>query len=176
MLPATPLHIRRCGPNDLPVLSALARSTYRTQFARLWTEPAFDRFLDQQFDPSRMATDLSGDKARFHFAEQCGDVVGYSKLVFDRTPPVGGLPPGVELEKIYFAPVAIGRGLGGQLIDHGMEQATQGGASLIWLDVLKTNDRAQRAYLKRGFQISGEIPFSTDTTDIGFWVMVRRLG
>ena len=176
MAPDVHVHIRRCLPGDMARLSELARSTYRKQFAHLWTEAGFNTFLDQQFDAGRMAEDLSGDTVRFHFAEEAGSVVGYSKLVFDRRPPASELPPGVELEKIYFTPAAIGRGLGGQLIDHGIEQAANAGAPVVWLDVLKTNDRAQRAYMKRGFQIVGDIPFSTDTADIGFWVMARRLG
>lgn len=47
--------------------------------------------------------------------------------------------------------------------------------SNVWLEVLKTNTRAQRLYANCGFQRSGEIPFSTDITDIGMVIMVREL-
>ena len=46
---------------------------------------------------------------------------------------------------------------------------------LLWLDVLKSNVGAQRFYANHGFQVLGEIPFSTDLMQSGMFVMVRLL-
>lgn len=170
------VEIERCRPADREKLEALARAVFNAQFESYWSASGLENYLAEQFDPERIALDLAGDQARFYFVKAEGRIVGYGKLVLQRPIPVGEKDEGAELEKAYFLPEAIGRGLGAELIDHMCHDAEQAGAPMIWLDVLKTNDRAIAAYERRGFAIVGEIPFATDLMDIGFWVMRKNLG
>lgn len=55
------------------------------------------------------------------------------------------------------------------------DRAVQRGERLLWLDVLKSNANAQRFYEAVGFRALGEIPFSTDLTEIGMVGMGLQL-
>ncbi|WP_323570973.1 GNAT family N-acetyltransferase [Pseudomonas sp. Bout1] len=46
---------------------------------------------------------------------------------------------------------------------------------VLWLEVLKTNESAQRFYQRHGFEHRAEIPFSTDIAAIPMVVMSHRL-
>jgi len=54
------------------------------------------------------------------------------------------------------------------------EEARAAGYRLVWLDVLKSNEGARRAYERCGFKTVGELPFATELGEIGFRVMARR--
>lgn len=169
------LAITRCTPDDLPQLETLARDVFNAQFASYFSASGLETYLAQQFDPAQMARDIAGERTRFYFARLDGQVIGYAKLILDRPIPVGDKADGAEIEKVYFMPGAIGLGHGGAVIGHLLHEAAAAGAPFVWLDVLKTNERAIKAYMRQGFEIVGEVPFATDIMDIGFFVMRRVL-
>src|SRR5690348_12381544 len=110
------LEIERCRPADRDRLEALARAVFNAQFASYWSASGLEGYLAQQFNPAQLALDLAGDRVRFYFVKEGGEIAGYGKLVLRQPIPVGDKGDGAELEKAYFLPEAIGRGLGAELI------------------------------------------------------------
>ena len=56
-----------------------------------------------------------------------------------------------ELQKMYFLPVARGRGLGIQMIDHCLQKATQLGYAHCYLETMSYMEANQKLYIQYGF-------------------------
>jgi ribosomal protein S18 acetylase RimI-like enzyme len=91
-------------------------------------------------------------KIPWDIAEQDGAAVGYLSY---QPEPDGR----VKIGKLYVLPAQQRRGYGQQLLAHMCEQARRLGASEVWLQVNKRNERAIGAYLKAGFRIEREAVF-----------------
>ncbi|MFN4314854.1 MAG: GNAT family N-acetyltransferase [Chitinophagaceae bacterium] len=67
--------------------------------------------------------------------------------------PTEGLPTGTaELVKMYLLPVARGKGLGRQLINHSLDWARSAGYQQIYLESMPELRQALKVYEKFGFQ------------------------
>lgn len=71
------------------------------------------------------------------------------------------IPPPVAKDLFYIGHLGIepalrGRGIGGMLIDHLLEQGRRNGFARVALDVSCANPRAQALYERLGFQVTGE--------------------
>jgi diamine N-acetyltransferase len=160
---------------DVQRLVALGRSTYLAHFANIWSADGLQAYLDKQFDFEAITADIAGEQSRYLMVQHNRLLVGYAKLNFNRPIPINAARRGVELQKIYFLPEATGLGLGRQLIDRIVDDASDAGEENVWLDVLKSNEGGRRIYERSGFKVVGEMPFSTDKMQIDFWVMVHDL-
>src|SRR3712207_1359794 len=56
-----------------------------------------------------------------------------------------------EIANVAVAPLARGRGIGGQLLDAAIAAAADHGAEALYLDVRESNARARALYDSRGF-------------------------
>ena len=61
-----------------------------------------------------------------------------------------------ELIKIAVSPKAQSKGLGTKLLETGMQEAEKQGVSHFFLEVRKSNEAAQKLYLRQGFKQTGE--------------------
>lgn len=173
---ANELFIREAGPEDLELVRKIGRETYIDHFSDIWSPPAMERFMAQDFSRDALSTSLAATGAnQWCLAFDADDhVVGVTRVNWSRPDPVDG-DVGAELQKIYFRAAAVGKGYGGKLLAHVIEQATRRGEAMIWLDVLMSNIAAQRFYRRQGFVNIGKIAFDTDKGEIGMQVMKRSL-
>ncbi|OYU09252.1 MAG: GNAT family N-acetyltransferase [Pseudomonas sp. PGPPP1] len=174
------LSIREATKADLDALRHVGCETYRQHFAQIWSPAGLQAFLDQDFAPSVLQSSLeSSDRHLWLIAsDEDSRVVGFSKVNWSTPAPITG-EMGAELQKIYFLKSAAGLGYGKQMLQFISDRAGQRGERLLWLDVLKSNSNAQRFYEAVGFRTLGEIPFSTDLTEIGMVAMglaLKELG
>jgi diamine N-acetyltransferase len=168
--------IRPATLDDLTVLQALGRDSYRDHFASLWTEQGLATFLDRDFSTAALQRSL--DRPEHHrwliAADDAGAAIGFAKLNWSSLQPLSG-KPGAELQKLYLRGCATGQGWGEALMRAAVQQVHVRGESSLWLEVLQTNHRAQRFYQRQGFQMVGDIFFSSDIQAIGMRVMECRL-
>jgi len=174
------LSIREATKADLDALRHVGCETYRQHFAQIWSPAGLQAFLDQDFAPSVLQSSLeSSDRHLWLIAsDEDSQVIGFSKVNWSTPAPITG-EMGAELQKIYFLKSAAGLGYGKQMLQFISDRAGQRGEHLLWLDVLKSNTNAQRFYEAVGFRTLGEIPFSTDLTEIGMVAMglaLKELG
>lgn len=166
--------VRQCCGRDADFLSSFAREIYTAHYAGKWTLDGLVRFLDAEFDASRIRAELEELNVRYLIVDLGERAAGYAKLKSCLNGPIGGERV-LEINKMYFAPWATGLGLGGRLMEHIALQATADGMAALWLQVLKINDSAMRAYQRYGFEPIEERPFWLDGSDVGMWIMRRHL-
>jgi len=109
-----------------------------------------ERFEEYVADPGRVVL----------LAEEHEEVVGYAMLVHgepydDGVRAVVRHRPTTELSKIYVLPTAHGGGVARALMEAVLDVARDSGAAGIWLGTNQANARAQRFYVKSGFEQIG---------------------
>lgn len=175
-MPPSNLVIRRATPDDLSTVQQLGHATYVDHFADLWSAAGLQRFLAQDFASAALQASLAD--TRHHqwllaFSAD-GEALGLSKTNWDQANPLTH-SPGAELQKLYLRRSAVGQGIGERLLEALRHSANERGQRNLWLDVLRSNTRAQRFYARQGFRELGEIPFATDLNEIGMLVMLCEL-
>ena len=138
-------------------------------FARLSDIPRLAELLgflfkqesDFKADPRKQAAGLrlilrDPRRGRIFTARYGGAVIGMVSLLFIISTAEGG--PVVWLEDFVLDPAWRGKGIGAKLLDHAIAYARRRGIKRITLLTDRTNVRAARLYLRRGFQSSDMIP------------------
>jgi ribosomal protein S18 acetylase RimI-like enzyme len=160
---------------DLQVIQRLGRETYQQHFGSLWTPAALARYLDQHFNKEILTQQLRDPLIQYYLPKYNGEPFGIVKVKFKSEQPAPPFDKGFELEKIYLLDQFVGKGFGKLLFSEIIAMAIQRKENFIWLDVLKSNQRARNLYEEQGFITVGEIGFSTDIKNIGMWVMRKEL-
>lgn len=148
---------RDAGPDDATRLAQLFADVFTETFGHL-------------YDPADLAAFLAEHRAR-HWAEQLSDPAfgvrlaqadgapaGYAKLGPLRL-PVEPTKPALELRQLYVAEPWRGAGIAATLMDWTIAEARRRGAGDLYLSVFTQNLRAQRFYLRYGFDIVGPYHF-----------------
>ena len=101
-----------------------------------------DKALDAMFE------NYKKDKAAFFVVEENGEVIGCGGISqLDNYS--GNL---CELQKMYFLPVARGRGLGTKMIDLCLNTAKEFGYEQCYLETMSYMEAAQKLYKRYGFE------------------------
>ncbi|MGB4074125.1 GNAT family N-acetyltransferase [Pseudomonas sp.] len=175
-MPKTDIFIRPANLSDLATIQKLGCETYADHFSFLWSPEGLKNFLAQDFSVEALEMILSHpNKHQWLIAYYSSDLpVGLSKANWSQPNPITNIL-GAELQKIYLLKSFSGVGAGTELLKTTVKNAILRGESSIWLDVLKTNTKAQKFYSRVGFIQVGEIPFKTDLKEIGMTVMACDL-
>lgn len=154
--------IRRVGTGEADALAALSRRTFLETFAADNDPGNLAAYIDLAFDPHTIEEQLRTRGSEFYFAGADDTPLGYLKLNTGaaQTDSVPGKT--LEIERIYLAGEAQGRGLGNALLEFALERARALGCEAVWLGVWERNHRAIAFYTKRGF-----VPFGTHAFVIG---------
>jgi len=168
--------IRPANLSDLATIQQLGCETYADHFSSLWSPEGLKNFLAQDFSTEALELTLSRpNRHQWLIAYDSSELpVGLSKTNWSQPNPVSGLI-GSELQKIYLLKTSSGAGTGTELLKKVIKNSISRGEKSIWLDVLKTNIKAQNFYTRFGFNRVGEIPFKTDLKEIGMVVMACNL-
>ncbi|NIL19477.1 N-acetyltransferase [Pseudomonas sp. AN3A02] len=170
------ISIKQATVSDCAVLRDIGIETYTEHFSAIWSPAGMQDFLDKDFSPESLQDTLERPAAHCWLLarDEQARAVGFAKVNWNRAIPSSD-ETGAELQKIYFLKSEAGKGHGQQLLDHVLQLAHTHQQPLLWLEVLKTNESAQRFYQRCGFERLAEIPFSTDITAIPMVVMSHRL-
>jgi ribosomal protein S18 acetylase RimI-like enzyme len=87
-----------------------------------------------------------------------------------------GIRPAAELSKLYLMPDYQGSGVAAALMEAALATAAEWGVRCVWLGVNQENQRAQRFYVKSGFNVNGTRTFQVGARRENDYVMVRELG
>lgn len=145
------MEIRPATEADIPLLRDLAQRIWRECYPGIITAEQIEFMLGWMYSEDEIRRQLAA-KIPWEIAEQDGIAMGYLSYQLE--------PDGrVKISKLYVLPARQRRGLGQQLLAHICGQARKLGASEVWLQVNKRNERAIGAYLKAGFRIEKEAVF-----------------
>lgn len=145
------MEIRPATEADIPLLRDLAQRIWRECYPGIITPEQIEFMLGWMYSEEEIRRQLAA-KIPWEIAEQDGIAIGY--LSYQLEPDCR-----VKISKLYVLPAQQRRGHGQQLLAHIGEQARKLGASEVWLQVNKRNERALGAYLKAGFHIAKEAVF-----------------
>lgn len=177
--------IRRATASDSEPLAALGAEVFRATFAHSCTEEQLQAFLDEAYTPEAIARDIADSSKDVLVATEndlndsnAGDGSSSSSSIPTPTPTPGGkllgftyltrgssepcvehLERPVELQRLYIALGAHGRGLGKALSLAADDLAREHGFKTIWLGVWEENRKAQAFYRKMGYEHIGEHVF-----------------
>jgi diamine N-acetyltransferase len=154
-----PVTIREGERADAAVLAGFGAATFRAAYAIDVPAAALDDYIARTFGVALQLAELNDPACRFLLAELDDDLLGYA-LLQEAAPSVdipGDRP--VLLDRLYVAPVAQGRGVGGALLDRALREVRAKGQDVLWLSVWEQNPRAIAVYRRWGFVDVGEIAF-----------------
>lgn len=166
--------IRTATASDSKALAALGTEVFTATFAHSCTKEQLQAFLDEAYTPEAVAKDIADSSKDVLVAtEEEGDdgpssstpdggskLLGFMYLTRGSSDPcVEHLDRPVELQRLYIALGAHGKGLGKALSLAADERAREQGFKTIWLGVWEENHKAQAFYRKMGYERIGEHVF-----------------
>lgn len=162
--PASRCHVRRATRADAAALAEVAAETFGLACPPGMSEQSVAAFVAEHLTPERFA-EYVDDPARAVLiaeedAEEGARAVGYAMLVHgepydENARAVVRHRPTTELSKIYVLPTAHGGGVATELLEAALAVARDVGAAGMWLGTNQANVRAQRFYVKSGFEKVG---------------------
>jgi ribosomal protein S18 acetylase RimI-like enzyme len=167
--PAAEVWIEPVDEADLPKVRDLAERIWRSSYAGLLSPGQIEYMLDWMYSLERLRRDWTSGVV-FHWPIVDQIPVGYMATQTDPHAAV------LHLHKLYVLPQFQGKGLGGRLLEHAFQAATQVGCRTVRLHVNKGNLRAIACYHRHGFLKEASV-----VNDIGGgyfmddYVMVRPL-
>ena len=168
------INIRRININDVIELAVIARQTFFDTFTGTCTDEDMQDFLKQFYNEEQLGKELLDPEAFCYFAEANGVPLGYLHFKEDYTNfPLEKKWKALELKRIYVLKAFHGKGIAQRLMDFILNFAAEKKYEMLWLGVWEHNIRAQKFYVKYGFENSGythDFPIgNTPQTDIWLW-------
>ncbi len=150
------LTIRRAGAEDAPAIADVHARSWEATYRGLVADEVIDGVVaGQEERAARISRTLSDPDTPHHFfvGVVADRIVGMADAApsrdADATPTTG------ELQAIYLAPEALGRGIGRALHDAALEDLRARGFTELTLWVLRQNERARRFYRAAGWSPDG---------------------
>lgn len=171
------INIRKAKPSDAAIISLLGRLTFRETFGALFSEHEDDlhEYLNHTFSVAKIASSLAKPKNRYWLSTLNDLPIGYAKQKFLSPHSLITAEPIAQLQKIYVLSEFLELQIGHALLDAVMRQATAAKVNVMWLTVLKTNDRAIRFYHRHGWETVGHDSFTIGSQDFAFLVLKIEL-
>jgi ribosomal protein S18 acetylase RimI-like enzyme len=167
--------VRRAHAADATDIARLGRVTFEQSFGALFRDHDADlrTYLDRTFGDAKIEASIGKPYNAYWIAEQNNVPVGYAKLK-DATPlPGHDGEAACQLQKIYVLADRIGHGIGYALLAPVLAHAAPR-APLLWLDVLRENERAIAFYARFGFAPVGDDTYTIGAQHFRFHLMARR--
>ena len=156
--------IRLIGRNDNTVIADIIRLVM-TEFQAVGCGYSIS---DSEVDD--MYTAYASERSAFYVVELDDRILGCGGF----GPLKGAAEDTCELRKMYFKSELRGLGVGTQLLNLCLQEATKAGFSHCYLETMDTMEQAQRLYGKHGFEYLDKPMGETGHSSCGTW-MARKL-
>jgi hypothetical protein len=143
--------IQKVSSKDLETLVSISRDTFRETFAKDNTPENMQQYLDENFNPEKLARELHNEYSEFYFALADDKIIGYLKTNRGPAQTTAQDDSFLEIERIYVLKEYHGKQAGQILFDTALSRARELGMKYIWLGVWEENPRAIAFYSKNGF-------------------------
>lgn len=164
------VHLATTACVDADELAAVAASTFPLACPPSMAPENIASFIETHLSADRFADYLADPQYAVLIATKNRRIIGYAMLVrgLDDT-------SSAELSKIYVLPELHGTGVSTVLMERSLALAADWSVRRVWLGVNQKNQRAQRFYVRSGFEVSGTRTFQVgDATEDDF-VMTREV-
>jgi GNAT superfamily N-acetyltransferase len=179
------ISIRVAVAEDASLLAALGKETFHDAFSVYPQMPLtmLAAYLEDEFTPAKLATQLADQDAFFLLAELDGVAVGYAKMEANKPLPgasanfsasVSAAKP-IKLKRLYCRQAFLGRGVGARLMERCVSEAIERQHDGIYLTVWEHNQHAQAFYRQWAYEACGTIDFLMGETTLHDIVMQKLL-
>lgn len=151
--------IRRATADDAVLISALATTTFFEAYFVQDESANLAAYIYDSFKPETLRAEIAAPDSRFFIISVDSRAVGYAKTIDNsRVEGIAGEKV-IEIKRIYIVERFWGTGAGKTLLKYCIADARERGFEQLWLGVWEENTRAQRFYLKFGFEQVGTVTF-----------------
>jgi GNAT superfamily N-acetyltransferase len=173
--PTTSITTRQAMTADAALLATLAATTFSDSFAADNSAENMSLYMQKAFGEAVQRDELADPQRTVYFAEQDGEVVGYTMLHEGPVPASVGDAAALEIARLYSVKRTIGTGVGATLMRRCIDEAAARGKQTLWLGVWEHNARAIAFYQRWGFVDVGSQAFVLGQDRQTDRVMVRRV-
>lgn len=145
--------------HDAEELSRIARQSFIESHGHSASVENITAYVNSKFTFSAFEEELKNLNYIYNHVVRDGQIIGYSKIVFNCESENIEIVNITKLERLYLLQEFHSLKLGQSLLEYNIQLAKQNHQKGIWLYVWKENTRAYHFYLKNGFQIIGEYDF-----------------
>jgi diamine N-acetyltransferase len=161
-------------PEDAYDIAVFSQKSFYESFADTNSKENMDKFM-LNFSVPVLMEEVTSGLHTFFIAKQEGKIAGYIKLTTVQQPDEEVHHNALELARIYVDQKVLARGIGGMLMQRGLQFARDNGFELIWLGVWEHNYPAQAFYKKWGFERFSEHIFMLGDDPQNDWLMKRKV-
>jgi ribosomal protein S18 acetylase RimI-like enzyme len=166
---------RDAQAEDAEALAALGRKTFVDTFGHLYPPDDLAAFCDQIYATPAQAALIAHPKTVIRIASQGAELVGYCQMGDFKLPFDPGGRRAMEIHRLYVIARVQGAGVAAALMEWALTRMRVQGAQDAFLGVYQDNPRAQRFYMRHGFEIVGTYKFPVGATIDDEFIMRRSL-
>ncbi len=157
------MNIYECTVDDVKKLNYICRLTFTETFEDTNTPENLNQYLDEAYSIPVLTDELlTPDSVTYLASDDNGNILGYLKLNKDSAQTEEGFDGSLEIQRIYIAKHAKGKGIGSIFMELAQQKAIEWNCSWIWLGVWEHNETAKKFYANKGFK-----QFSSHTFCVG---------
>lgn len=145
--------------HDAAELAKVGRQSFIESHGHSASEEDVTAYVNSKFTFSAFEEELKNPNYIYHHVVFEGQMIGYSKVVFNCESENVAQENITKLERLYLLQEFHSLKLGHALLEYNIQLAKHNHQKGMWLNVWKENTRAYQFYLKNGFQIIGEYDF-----------------
>ncbi len=144
-------------------MNYLCRLTFTETFEDTTAPEDLNHYIDEAYSiPVLTDALLNPDSVTYLASDDNDNILGYLKLNKGSAQTEKGFDGSLEIQRIYIAKHAKGKGFGSKFMELAHQKAVEWNCSWIWLGVWEHNEAAQKFYFNKGFQ-----KFSSHTFRVG---------
>ncbi|MBP7245136.1 MAG: GNAT family N-acetyltransferase [Bacteroidia bacterium] len=145
--------------HDAAELAKVGRQSFIESHGHSASEEDITAYVNSKFSFLAFEEELKNPNYIYHHVVFEGQMIGYSKVVFNCESENVAQENITKLERLYLLQEFHSLKLGKALLEYNIQLAKQNHQKGMWLYVWKENTRALNFYLKYGFEIIGEYNF-----------------
>ncbi|MEO9804214.1 MAG: GNAT family N-acetyltransferase [Reichenbachiella sp.] len=146
---------------DQKELHHLMMQIYPRVYQHLWRDGG-KSYLEKTYSPGQLEKELNEPNTLYCFVQYQSETIGIIRLLENE--PVANFrnKKAAKLQRIYLSDAAQGKGVGKALMTWMQDRARHSGCSILWLEVMDTQQKAIGFYEGLGFQAFNEVKFESD--------------
>ena len=150
--------LSKASPNDVLVLTTLARDIYKEHYLHLWHPGGAEWYMNvYAYANDKIEDELRDPNIEYFIVFDEGVASGYMKLLMNAQFTGYENSKALEIERIYLFKRAMGKGTGRQLMQLAMEKARALKKDIIFLKAMDSSTEAIAFYKKLGYTICGNM-------------------
>jgi len=146
------IELKKASIIEILDLQKICKELYSMYFGDYWKNDGLELYLEDQFGSKKLELDLANEFIGYYFITMNRVLIGFLKINYKTGIEDFNTENACELEKMYVHTKYRGRGIGRDVINLIIDKIRKGKKTILFLDVLDTNNDAISFYEKIGFK------------------------